>query len=187
MYNIFDFLRKKNKVNDNNDVFIPVIDFEKYKKTEKKITYEKIISSKSTRIVKEILFNGKDNQIKKFNAPKDHIIIVPNLQLNIKKNDSILNYNIIYENSKIIYNLKENNNNPSNNSSLSIGIPDIINLSANYKTDNNNENIHNEYLYTNINQIELCYEGLNNKSYLKGYFEYYIIPKEEALEIYNSN
>ena len=187
MNNIFDFLRKKNKINENKDVFIPVIDFEKYKKTEKKITYEKIISSKSTRIVKEIFFNGKDNQIKKFNAPKDHIIIVPNIQLNIKKKDSIINYNIIYEDSKIIYNSKENNNNPSNNSSLSIGIPNIINLSGNFNTNNINENIQNEYLYTNINQIELYYDGLNNKSYLKGYFEYYIIPKDEALKIYNSN
>lgn len=39
MPNIFDLFRKKNNIPDNEDVCIPVINFEKFKDSENKVTY----------------------------------------------------------------------------------------------------------------------------------------------------
>ena len=184
MPNIFDLFRKKNNIPDNEDVCIPVINFEKFKDSENKVTYEKIISMKSTEQFKELFFKGKNNDKCIFNAPKDHLIIVPNLQSNLKKHMAIFNYNIIYQDSKIIYKSSDINKSPSNDVSIEIAIPELVSASGNWKNDNLIEKNKNEYLYSNINQIEIIYKGLSADSFIKGYFEYYIIPKIDADKIF---
>lgn len=186
MLSIFDLFRKKNNIPDNQDVCIPILNLEKFKNTENKVTYEKIMSMKSTEQFKEIFFKGKNKDMRKFNAPKDHLIIVPNLQSNLKKYKSIINYNIIYQDSKIINNNSDINKLPSNNISLDLGCPEIVSLSGKYESDNLKEKTKNEYLYSNINQIEIIYEGFTSESFINGYFEYYIIPKKDADKIFYS-
>ena len=187
MPNIFRLFRQKNNIPDNEDVCIPVINLDKFKNTENKVTYEKIMSVKSTEQFKEVFFKGKNKDIRKFNAPKDHLIIVPNLQSNLKKYKSIINYNIIYQDSKIIHNNNDINKLPSNNISLDLGCQEIVSLSAKYESDNLKEKTKNEYLYSNINQIEIIYEGYTSESFVNGYFEYYIIPKKDADKIFYNN
>lgn len=184
MPNIFDFFRKQKNIPENQDICMPILDLNKFKDTENKVTYEKIISFRSNEQFKELFFKGKINKKCTFNAPKDHLIIVPNLQSNLKKHKATLNYNIIYAESEKFHYINESNKKPSKYSQVTIGVPEILSLSANYKSDNLNEFNEEEYLYTNINQIEIIYEGSSSESFVNGYFEYYIIPKKDANKIF---